>query len=83
MSSAGDWVPVRLCDLPAELRTDAATSLLQYAADADEALELLTASLEPSDTTYWVPRAAVERVLGKRVARADGRDTIPPSPGDG
>lgn len=52
--------PVRLTDIPLEIRYAAAQREARHAASADERADLLAAALDPSDTVYWVKHPAVE-----------------------
>lgn len=51
-------VPVRLCDLPVDVRLDAASVAARIERDECERLELLLAAIEPSDTVYWLSESA-------------------------
>lgn len=52
--SARRLTPVRLTDIPPQLRLRAAHQLLKGVKDGDEAQELLAAAISPSDRTYYV-----------------------------
>ncbi len=47
-------VPVRLCDLPEEIRMTAARQACRVEPDPDERVAILLAALFPSRTVYWV-----------------------------
>lgn len=52
--SARRRVPVRLCDIPVELRLKAAREEARHAKTDDERNSLLSAALAPSDTVFYV-----------------------------
>lgn len=47
-------VPVRLCDLPLEVRLDGAAEACRHEPGLDERAEIVAVALEPPDTVYWV-----------------------------
>lgn len=54
--------PVRLSDIPLELRLNAANQIVRHMRDGDEAQELLAAALAPSDKVYFVTLDAFARI---------------------
>lgn len=66
-TTAGRSQPIRLADIPLKIRRRFGAPLIK-AADMDAdillALDLTRAVEHPSDKVYWVPAAAVKRVLG-------------------
>lgn len=64
---AGPMHPTRLSQVPLHIRRRFGVRLLEQAAEDGDLLgaTLLKRAIErPSDRVYWVPSAAVERVLG-------------------
>lgn len=47
-------VPVRLCDLPIDVRIEGARAANRLERDPRERAAILFAAISPSDTTYWV-----------------------------
>lgn len=48
------WIPVRLCDLPEDVRMRAAETAAKDERDEEARLLLLYAAMFPSNETYWV-----------------------------
>lgn len=51
-------VPVRLTDIPADVRLAAVRDAARIERDEHERLEILLAAIEPSDRVYWVAESA-------------------------
>lgn len=51
-------VPVRLADVPLDVRLDAVTACNRIEHDEQQRLELLLAAIQPSDNVYWVAESA-------------------------
>lgn len=47
-------VPIRLCDLPEEVRMTGARQAIKHEPDVEERQAILLAALFPSRTVYWV-----------------------------
>lgn len=47
-------VPVRLCDIPAEIRMSAAQKACRREPDPQEREAIVTAAVFPSDTVYYI-----------------------------
>lgn len=47
-------VPVRLCDIPAEIRMSAAQKACRREPDPDTRSEIVAAAVYPSDTVYYI-----------------------------
>lgn len=47
-------IPVRLCDIPAEVRMTAARKACRREPDPQERMEIITAAVYPSDRIYWI-----------------------------
>ncbi len=47
--------PIRLSQIPLQVRLHGARLAARQEPDLDERLAILTAALAPSDRTYWVP----------------------------
>jgi hypothetical protein len=52
------YLPVRLCDVPLDLRVNAAHELCKAETDPKERLRITACALFPSDKTYYLPAAA-------------------------
>lgn len=64
---AGPTQPVRLSEVPLHIRRRFGWRLVDEAGDNGDVLlaMAITRAIEhPSDRVYWLPRAAVEKVLG-------------------
>lgn len=62
-------VPVRLTDLPLDVRIAAYRVAMRYARTPEECMELAMAAAKPSDTIYWVAQSAIPTVHElKRIA---------------
>lgn len=64
---AGPTQPIRLADVPLHIRRRVGWRLIDDAADNGDlalALALKNAVERPSPRVYWLPRRAVEKVLG-------------------
>lgn len=55
-------VPVRLCDLPLEVRLEGVRIANRREQGDVERVEILLAAVEPSDRVYWVAKSALARV---------------------
>jgi hypothetical protein len=47
-------VPVRLCDLPLEVRLDGAAEACRHEPDLDARADIVAVALQPPATVYWV-----------------------------
>jgi transcriptional regulator with XRE-family HTH domain len=52
-------IPIRLLDIPLEVRLDGVRSATQIEKDPVERVSILLAALEPSAQTYWVSESAL------------------------